>query len=493
MTISDPREERTMEKRSSHLHDDDHQYIYKYDCSQSSAINLQVVGRKCKLYRNDNIVQQIEQGKHLIILHGNGSVHGNNDNDDVKNVHEFHQERLVLGKVSLTSSSSSSSGAVHAESNITGHKCDTINNDSDSDDNPINAWIEIVHPPAVRQNDYPSSYNERKEHNTVMTNKPTYVDRYDVRALLSDEEQYFIIHHGHAPFKISSCKKGIRDDYDYSWDDDLSEEQGRILNAERFGDLMKQQQGHIGQMNVVGKPPLESVLHGQTLCSEDGDPHQEIQLEQQQQLHPDMHQVYRPSQEDMAKVPKGMILPKTQRMYQIMKITATKSNESLQFEVFLKVKQQDHVDFQFLKADHELYPFYQWLKDLLSMKCKSRSETRSGNDEMNTIVEMDDNELKKEHAMGLLDMYATSSDDDSETAQVKSNVKRGCNDDNDYPKNDQHNAKKTCLDATVTQGLCKNSSNQSEIHKTEQLQTMDEKRQKRLKRAKMLREHFSNR
>lgn len=155
-------------------------------------------------------------------------------------------------------------------------------------------------------------------------------------------------------------------------------------------------------------------------------------------------------------------------MYQIMKITATKSYESLQFEVFLKVKQQDNIDFQFLKSDHELYSFYQWLKDRNHrIKHKSRNET-SISDETTGLV--DSKTSKKEQTMDLLEMYSTTSSDDesSKAEEIK------------------------CECATQEDTSCKDTSSQEESFQTEQVQRTEEKRLQRLKRAKMLREHFAN-
>jgi hypothetical protein len=138
-----------------------------------------------------------------------------------------------------------------------------------------------------------------------------------------------------------------------------------------------------------------------------------------------------------------------------MKITATKSQESAQFEVFLKLKQQDNVDFQFLQQNHELHPFFQWLKDPKTGKCDDSSST-------NTHLQ----------AIQLLEMYSFSSDDKA-------------SDDDDEIQSSK----------TTSNPMDKDQPTMSDMVKPDGMQshTKEEKRLERLKRAKMLRHHFATR
>jgi hypothetical protein len=134
-------------------------------------------------------------------------------------------------------------------------------------------------------------------------------------------------------------------------------------------------------------------------------------------------------------------------------MTAKKSNESPQFEVLLKVKQTKNPNFSFLDADCKLFPFYCWKRD--------------GNDEMGSITKRSSTKYNAQmgisgDSMNLLDMYGSSSDDDSDADA------------------------EDCKDVeALSTSKCGGGANNNEKN--------DEQRADRLKRAKMLRHHFANR
>jgi len=149
-------------------------------------------------------------------------------------------------------------------------------------------------------------------------------------------------------------------------------------------------------------------------------------------------------------------------------MTAKRSIESPQFEVLLKVKQADNPVFSFLQADCELHPFYRWKRDgkdeivFIEKRCSA---------EYNAQTE------KKGNSMNLLDMYGSSSDDDSDgeggiagAVLTTSNISSGVHE--------------TIMETTMVSA---ETANKNERAKNE------EQRAERLKRAIMLRHHFANR
>jgi hypothetical protein len=299
---------------------------YAYNSSNSSnnklvqqqSLNLQVVGRKCKLHRNDNLARQIEQGKHLIILHFNNNLQHNDglatyfDKKDESvetvgaNANEC-QERLVLGKLSSSSSFSNddtTSSRLDADAN---DNKDTLKCDNESNyDDHVNAWIEIIHPPPTKGEECPSSstlHNHRKQVTTSTVNKPVFVDRYDARVLLPADE--YLYQQRHAQHDVSS-NNNLHED-DYSWDDDLSEEQGRLLNMERFGDLIVHQSPSVVEMED-GRNPCDESLFDKGKSCQDGHPPRLMQQRQQQLYLETQEILYHPSEEEMSMIPKGMIL-----------------------------------------------------------------------------------------------------------------------------------------------------------------------------------------
>lgn len=125
-------------------------------------------------------------------------------------------------------------------------------------------------------------------------------------------------------------------------------------------------------------------------------------------------------------------------------MTAKKSCDQPQFELFLKVKEETNPDFGFLSQKNELYPFYLALKKSLETKADKQSEPR-----------------KK--AIGLLDMYSSSSSDEENEQESHSD--------------DKVNKEEV---SAIAQS---NTENSNELSK-------EEKRAMRLKKAKLLRHRF---
>lgn len=126
-------------------------------------------------------------------------------------------------------------------------------------------------------------------------------------------------------------------------------------------------------------------------------------------------------------------------------MTAKKSCHQPQFELFLKVKEQTNPEFQFLSKENDLYPFYLAMKK--SFECK---------------IETEQNEPKQK-AIGLLDMYSSSSDEENEQESSHSEEK--------------------VINEQVSGITQSNTDCRNEL-------TKEEKRAMRLKKAKSLRHRF---
>lgn len=157
-------------------------------------------------------------------------------------------------------------------------------------------------------------------------------------------------------------------------------------------------------------------------------------------------------------------------------MTAGKVRERPQFEVLLKVKEADNPDFSFLQTMHHLNPFYQWLK--------CGKQVTACTNKMDNKTEHEEAEAEADNSMGLLNMYgSTSSEDESEEGTEVENELAG--------------AGATSLPDKSSAGVLDNNiaSDQTEekVAPGTRASCDKEKRAKRLKRAKMLRHHFSNR
>jgi len=152
-------------------------------------------------------------------------------------------------------------------------------------------------------------------------------------------------------------------------------------------------------------------------------------------------------------------------------MTAEKSREAPQFEVLLKVKQASNVDFQFLEINHEFHPFYQWLKQGQNCTDEKVSDQIAKAEQQPSAGETND-------SMGLLAMYDSSS---SEEETVNNNSEKV----NDLTE--------VVTPVEISSGSCAENKTETEEKPCRSLTMIEEQRAQRLKRAKMLRHHFTNR
>lgn len=85
----------------------------------------------------------------------------------------------------------------------------------------------------------------------------------------------------------------------------------------------------------------------------------------------------------------------------MVRMTAVKSISAPQLEVMLKVKQGDNPEFAFLKPDNECHSYYVWLKEQQEQMRKEKAT------------------VEKAGGLDLLDMYSSSSDEESTCDEVK--------------------------------------------------------------------------
>ncbi len=161
-------------------------------------------------------------------------------------------------------------------------------------------------------------------------------------------------------------------------------------------------------------------------------------------------------------------------------MAAKKSDEIPQFEVLLKVKQQNNPDFSFLDADDILHPFYQWIKN-------GKPDIRTKAKKLS--VDCDTN--TRSEAIGALAMYGSSSSDseeDKETAPQKQPRGETFSINNNTNVNLMNFEKQQAdLPEIMT---CVTEKNSDVPVPSISTMSTDEQKSQRLKRAKLLRNHF---
>mmetsp|Transcript_14914 Transcript_14914/g.21097 ORF Transcript_14914/g.21097 Transcript_14914/m.21097 type:complete len:191 (+) Transcript_14914:754-1326(+) len=178
--------------------------------------------------------------------------------------------------------------------------------------------------------------------------------------------------------------------------------------------------------------------------------------------------------------------PSSQRINDIIRMTSVRTSAVPQFEVLLKLKQSDNKEFEFLKAEHKYNPYYLFLKDrggeidkpVMLNKQKynqaEMSDEKSGNED----DKEDDNETSG--IGGLLGMYASSSDDDDESPCKECSNAATPSKVSDNNQVSTISAIDTSINATTHNEDEESSSNID-----------DQRKAKRLKRARNLKGHFA--
>lgn len=168
----------------------------------------------------------------------------------------------------------------------------------------------------------------------------------------------------------------------------------------------------------------------------------------------------------------------------MVRMTAVRAASAPQFEVLLRLKQAENINFAFLEPGHELHPYYLLLKERsvkISDPLQQENESASSsNDEKGGGV-----------MSGLVGMYSSSSDDDNESTMAENsneavNPKPPMTLDPVVPATSSEVGEQELGDTNATEGssllVTPNKHGSS---------CTDERKAKRLKRAKMMKGHFA--
>ena len=167
-----------------------------------NVLDLTVIGKKCVLHRNDDLAEQLDQGKHLIDLledhQPSHRQHGDNDDPYSSDMDDFYSQQ----------ESGVDNGGIHASNSPPG-ECNST-------------WTDIIHPFV---NSASTSNSTNGGSRAIPNQHHLFVDRYDARTLLDDVS----IHEGSVYYKHEANDLGV--------DHDLTHDEKQVIDIERFGDL----------------------------------------------------------------------------------------------------------------------------------------------------------------------------------------------------------------------------------------------------------------
>lgn len=177
-----------------------------------SILDLTIIGNRCVLHRNDDIAEQLDQGNHLIDLllktnHDNGhqsyprheQYDGILDSDDMDDVCNYQHDKVVH----------------------TGNDCAVGCLRED-------VWEDIIHPSLEETGSI--NYCSSKQSEDAPTRIHLLVDRHDARTLLDDA----LIYQGSLQIHGENC---------HNLDHDLTNDEMKLIDIERFGDLPLEYEG----------------------------------------------------------------------------------------------------------------------------------------------------------------------------------------------------------------------------------------------------------
>ena len=198
----------------------------------------------------------------------------------------------------------------------------------------------------------------------VTTASGVTMDRYDGRQLLS---AYQLAH------ERSALQVALSD----SIDEDNADE---VLNLERYKDLEGKEEDHVGGYQSISdlstcQPEEKDNQDSKVGCTGNVVKHAS-NMERNWYRYPDRKDVTDneshvneidesfslPSQ--LPSCPEDMIVPRNQKIFDLIMHTAKKTRTHHQLEILIKVKQGDNINFDFLQDDHSLHPFYRFIKSL---------------------------------------------------------------------------------------------------------------------------------
>ena len=130
---------------------------------------------------------------------------------------------------------------------------------------------------------------------------------------------------------------------------------------------------------------------------------------------------------------KNMIAPRNQRIFDLIMHTAKKTRTQHQLEILIKVKQGDNAKFDFLRDDHSLNPFYQFIKSLPDQTFWSALLQREVETPSVKNIPIDTKRVTTNALSILGDAYVSGSDEEGRDEDIFMNVSedknRGVNED----------------------------------------------------------------
>lgn len=191
-----------------------------------------------------------------------------------------------------------------------------------------------------------------------------WIDCYDIRTLLINYNEIKTIKRNKLKLKRNnnennsdnsdssdnncSNDEDSEEDSDYDYDDE--ENNNKELNKERYYDLKNRNKNKNKDNNIEND--CDDLIEGNGVISDIQEP---IVVEDLLPYQPPNFFTY----------PDHIILPKTQKQFNIISQTVISTQKHRQLEILLKVRQADNILFQFLLPENELYPFYQVCLNIL--------------------------------------------------------------------------------------------------------------------------------
>jgi hypothetical protein len=197
-----------------------------------------------------------------------------------------------------------------------------------------------------------------------------WIDRFDARALLGSYEDFSFDYLTHAYNSVDEPYEDVEE---------------RLLNEERYGDLVlaikqsrgaanrgppsalednnKQGQKEVDRIDTLAlesslKPSL-SIDNYDDMSNTRDTPHEKEAIDVQQPSERDAGELL--SLPSGLSVPEGITVPAHNKAYDVLMFTAMRSRKSGQLEVLLKLRSDQNPIFGFLKPESIFYPFYEVL------------------------------------------------------------------------------------------------------------------------------------
>jgi len=177
----------------------------------------------------------------------------------------------------------------------------------------------------------------------------------------------------------------------------------------------------------------------------------------------------------------------------VIRMTARRASSTPQFELLLKLKQSSNNEFEFLCPHHSLHSYYLFLKKNGGVIPKSQ--------EITTNIENLDTECQKKtqtqssSMSTLLAMYSSSEDEhssseDEENEESQKLEVNALNIPCESDKSVKDNSSRDISDNALT-----NSEKKTQVgddcHSKKGILTLDEKKARRLRRARIMKGHFT--